>query len=92
MSSFCTGEDSAEKAEEHSEDESFFGLDDDCQTPCTGRAYVLLNASRKVTLKLGQPRALEGVFSHFFLLYFTFVYISEYSKYILQKNVNKAFE
>ena len=46
MSSFCTGEDSDAKAEEHSEDESFFGLDDDCQTPCTGRDYVLSPTAR----------------------------------------------
>lgn len=64
-----SGEDSDAKAEEHSEDESFFGLDDDCQTPCTGRDYVLSPTARlsgaqeeRVTRLLQAVRAETPVF------------------------------
>ncbi|XBI25923.1 hypothetical protein VPH35_050747 [Triticum aestivum] len=64
-----SGEDSDAKAEEHSEDESSFGLDDVRQTPCTGRDYVLsLNArlsgaqEERVTRLLQAVRAKTPVF------------------------------
>uniref|UniRef100_A0A453ECE1 TF-B3 domain-containing protein n=1 Tax=Aegilops tauschii subsp. strangulata TaxID=200361 RepID=A0A453ECE1_AEGTS len=63
------GEDSDAKAEEHSEDESSFGLDDDCQTPCAGRDYVLSPKARlsgaqeeRVTRLLQAVRAETPVF------------------------------
>ncbi|KAM3329089.1 hypothetical protein ACQJBY_026264 [Aegilops geniculata] len=64
-----SGEDSDAKAEEHSEDESSFGLDDDCQTPCAGRDYILSPTARlsgaqeeRVTRLLQAVRAETPVF------------------------------
>ncbi|KAE8816901.1 Arginyl-tRNA synthetase [Hordeum vulgare] len=63
------GEDSDSEAEEHSEDESSFGLDDDRQTPCAGRDYVLSRSGRlsgaeeeRVTRLLQDVRAETRVF------------------------------
>ncbi|KAI5005658.1 hypothetical protein ZWY2020_032901 [Hordeum vulgare] len=64
-----SGEDSDSEAEEHSEDESSFGLDDDRRTPCAGRDYVLCRSGRlsgaqeeRVTRLLQDVRAETRVF------------------------------